>query len=422
MTLPATIPKSRARSTFYWTPDRAGSFVTTFGPALGGIGPVATPNVEFVRIAATAYAADRSTLRRAGGSNWSQRELEITVPVSDPDRWRPLADRLAALLGFLSGDTWTLDFVRSRWPKEKVVDHPPDRPGRALLFSGGADSAIGALVSRQELGDEPHILVSHFGPTALPALQRSIADAIAGLLRGPAQIHQQIHFSRRSAQPNGAAFDDEYSTRSRSLLFIGFGLAVASIYGVPLWIPENGFASLNPPLGPDRRGSLSTRTTHPFFLEGLGNLLHEAGAHAELTNPFQDSTKGEIFSRAAEIVGPKKASALLSKTLSCAHTGHKRHGYSILIGCGVCFGCLVRKAAFAAAGLDDRSEYLTNYSDSKLQGYLADKSAERSLQLFLEDGMGAADVAAMTLPNSYPRRAALDLCNRAIRELRLLLP
>ena len=113
---------------------------------------------------------------------------------------------------------------------------------------------------------------------------------------------------------------------------------------------------------------------------------------------------------------------MLSKTLSCAHTGHKRHGYSILIGCGVCFGCLVRKAAFAAAGLDDRSEYLTNYSDSKLQGYLADKSAERALQLFLEDGMGAADVAAMTLPNSYPGRAALDLCNRAIRELRLLLP
>jgi hypothetical protein len=261
--------------------------------------------------------------------------------------------------------------------------------------------------------------VSHFAALFLPSVQRAIADEIGRLISGPNQAHCVIHFTRRSEQPNGTRFNDEYSTRSRSLLFIALGLAVASIHQVPLWIPENGFASLNPPLGPDRRGSLSTRTTHPFFLDGLQTLLLEAGAHADLSNPFQHLTKGEMFTRAAEIVGPKPAGALLSKALSCAHTGHKTHGYSIKVGCGVCFGCLLRKAAFIASGLKDQSAYLPS-SDPKLSNYLADKSAERSLQLFLEDGVAPADIAAMTLPSSYPARSALELCQRATAELRLL--
>lgn len=421
MSRPATIPVANARATFYWAPQGRGSFVSTYGPALGGLGSVPKPNIEFVRIAAAAYGADRSTPRRADGSNWSQRELNLTVPVSDIARWEPIADRLASLLGFLSGDEWTLNFVRSRWPKETITEQS-STPARAVLLSGGADSAIGALVSRHELGTEPHVLVSHFGPTVLPPIQRTIAADIAALLPGPAQEHRQIHFSRRGEQPNGVAFKSEPSSRSRSLLFIAFGLAVASINGVPLWIPENGFASLNPPLGPDRRGSLSTRTTHPLFLDGLQALLQEAGVHAELINPFREMTKGEMFRRAADIVGVSEAGALLSKTLSCAHTGHRAHGFSITVGCGVCFGCLVRRAAFAASGLEDRSQYLSNLSEPKLSKYLADKSAERSLQLFLEDGIRPADVAAMSLPSSYGARQALELCQRAMDELRLLYP
>jgi hypothetical protein len=86
------------------------------------------------------------------------------------------------------------------------------------------------------------------------------------------QIHQQIHFSRHTTQFDGTVFRDETSTRTRSFLFLAFGLAIASIEGSSLWIPENGFASLNLPLTADQRGSLSTRTTHPLFLEQLVSL------------------------------------------------------------------------------------------------------------------------------------------------------
>jgi 7-cyano-7-deazaguanine synthase in queuosine biosynthesis len=424
--VPASLTASQARSTFYWTAEGPSSFVATLGrvrlgPSLGGLGPVPKPNIEFVRLAAAVYAADRTTPRRAGGSNWSRREFELSVPVYDPDRWESIRERLEGLLAFLSGDQWSLEFVRTRSPREAVAKATP-APARVVLLSGGADSAVGALVSRHELGTDAHVLVSHFGPTILPPIQRDVADMIAKLLPGPEQLHRQIHFSRQSRQPNGTSLRNEYSTRARSLLFLAYGLAVASIHRVPLWIPENGFASLNPPLGPDRRGSLSTRTTHPAFLAGLPKILSEAGVHADLHNPFARATKGEMFRLAAELVGADEASKLLSSTHSCAHTGHRSLGLSIGYQCGVCFGCIVRRSAFAAAGLEDRTQYLTKMSHPGLEDYLAGKSIERSVEDFLDRGVGRAELATLSLPLSYPAGDALNLCWRATDELRTLFP
>lgn len=425
--VPASISRGTARATFYWALTGRDSFWRScderpLGPSLGVLGPVAQANVEFVRLAATVYAADRSTPRAAAGVNWSQRELALTVPVWQPDRWEPIADRLAGLLGFLSGDDWSLTFTRSPSPREptRKLSNEEPAPARVLLLSGGADSAVGALVSRHELGDAPQSLVSHFAAPFLPGVQRATAASIGALLPGR-QRHHVIRLSRRSTQPNGLSFADEFSTRSRSLLFIALGLAVASIHEAPLWVSENGFASLNPPLSADRLGSLSTRTTHPYFLETLRALLSEAGAHADFTNPFQDVTKGEMFRQAADLVGNDEASRLLSSTLSCAHTGHRAFGYPLSTGCGVCFGCLVRKAAFAAAGLEDQSAYLPQ-NDPRLERYLADKSIKRPLRAYVERGIRAVDIAAMTLPPSYAPRAAYDLCQRAAQELRLLFP
>jgi 7-cyano-7-deazaguanine synthase in queuosine biosynthesis len=415
---PEQLTAAESRSAFFWLPGGGDSFIRTHGPGLGGLGPVAPLNRDLVRLAVTAYAADRSTPRAGRGSNWSSRELELTIPVSDPSRWTPVGDRLAALLGFLSGDSWTLHFTQEEAIAERIANTPTP-VSRVVLLSGGADSAVGALLSRHELGGEAHALVSHFSSDYLPSIQRAIASEIATLIAGPDQQHEVIHLTRRSAQASGPRFANEYSTRSRSLLFIALGLAVASIHRVTLWIPENGFASLNPPLGADRRGSLSTRTTHPFFLDGLRTILADVGAHGDVTNPLQGQSKGEIFALAAKLAGPDNASRLLSQTLSCAHTGHKTHGYSIKVGCGVCFGCLVRRAAFAAAGLVDRSAYLPR-SEPRLARYLADKSAERAVQLFVARGIRATDIAAMSLPSGSSTRDALQVCERAIGELGLL--
>jgi hypothetical protein len=57
-----------------------------------------------------------------------------------------------------------------------------------------------------------------------------------------------------------------------------------------------------------------------------------------------------------------------------------------------------------------------------LEDYLRGKSIERSVEAFLDRGVGQADVATLSLPSSYPVRGALDLCQRAANELRTLFP
>lgn len=415
--LPKKIPAADAKTTFYWAPK--GSFDSTYDANPTGLGPVMHPNIEFVRVAAAVFAADRSTPRQQGGSNWRQRDISLEVPVFNVARWSAVSDDLAALLNFLSGDKWKLKFVESPAPaeQERLVDFDSGAK-RVVLLSGGADSAAGAIVSRAKLGQDKHILVSHVGSKNIAPAQKAVAQAIETAISGPEQEHIQVSFRRHTAQPNGIAFYDESSTRSRSLLFLAFGLAVASREKLPLWIPENGFASLNLPLGPERRGSLSTRTTHPFYLRELSNILQRVGAHADITNPFEDLTKGEMFKRVAELIGRDKASKILSMTHSCSNTGQRNFRIPVKTQCGVCFSCVVRRASFKAAGLDDATVYIDPKQDKRLPAWLAKKSIDRAVQDLLNRGIPKHEIAAMHLPDSYPASKAFGLIERGFKELK----
>ena len=417
--VPDPVPDARAASTFYWSSSSSDSFESTYGPHLGRLGPVLSPNIEFVRIAAAVFAADRSTPREGRGSNWNSRNIGLIVPVNSPDRWLSVSERLASLLGLLTGDSWTLRFVPDFGCKERIAAFTPGAE-RVVLVSGGADSAIGALRSRQTVGPGGHILVSHMGATVLAPVQRSVASAARGLVPGARQRHLQIRFGRKAYQVNGAAFQNEYSSRSRSLLFLAFGLAVASRDGIPLWIPENGFVSLNPPLGAERRGSLSTRTTHPSFLEGLTAILKAVEAQSIIVNPFAGQTKGEMFSALAEEFGRAEASRFLSCTHSCGSTGQRRFGISVRTQCGVCFGCIVRRAAFRASGIDDATDYIVAVPGTPLGSWLGRNGIESSLKSFLHRGIRTHDIVAMGLPPGYGTRDALDLCKRGLAELQYL--
>lgn len=424
-TLRLSVPKnpkpSDLRRNFYWTAaGQPSSFEGPYGPRLSQLGEVQPLNIDFVRLALLVFAADRTAPRGGGGSNWSQREFHLRVPVGTPDPWVAAKAEIEGVLAFLSGDAWTVDFYRARAPKEPVRTRLPMlTPTRVVLLSGGADSAVGAVVSRSELEpDEGHILLSHVGAKNLAQIQRDVATAAAALIDGPRQEHVQVGLRRSRRQIDGSFFTGESSSRSRSLLFLSLGLAAASTHGVPLWIPENGFASLNPPLDPNRRGSLSTRTTHPAFLEGVTNVLTAVGAHADIQNPFAHMTKGEMFTRAASLVGNSEGAGFLSRTHSCAHSGQRAFGgLSATMQCGVCFGCIVRRASFKAAGLTDTSDYIpVGYSD-RVDRWLATKSVERSMRGFLRRGVRTRDLATMSLPASYPVTNAADLCRRACGEL-----
>jgi 7-cyano-7-deazaguanine synthase in queuosine biosynthesis len=418
------VSAEEAASSFYWLTDQRSSFTPGMGPSLGLLGAVPALNIDVVRIALAAFAADRSVPREARGSNWNQRPLELEIPVSDPAAWDGVADELASVLGFLSGDRWALSFVKEQAPVEAVrLPDVTTAPKRVVLLSGGADSAIGGLYSRSLLADgEHHVLLSHFSNTMLAPIQRHVAAEIERLIPGPTQQHVVVHLGRREKRIDGTAYASEPTSRSRSLLFLALGLAVASIHKVPLWIPENGFASINPPLGPERLGSLSTRTTHPRFLQDLSAVLTKAGTHAVIENPFARSTKGEMYQRVVDLVGPDEASTFLSATHSCALTGQRAHHISAEVPCGICFGCVLRRASFTVSGVRDATQYIAPSSDPVVQKWLDSKSVEQPVRNFIRRGVRGRDLAALGLPQNYSLRDALALCQRGIKELRSLYP
>ncbi|ECK7329225.1 hypothetical protein FRM79_22585, partial [Salmonella enterica subsp. enterica] len=90
----------------------------------------------------------------------------------------------------------------------------------------------------------------------------------------------------------------EPSTRGRSLAFYAFALLASTKINQPkptIFIPENGVISINPPLVPGRVSSLSTRTTHPMFIDMLQRVLDTLGINVQFQLPYRFKTKGEMM-------------------------------------------------------------------------------------------------------------------------------
>jgi hypothetical protein len=401
---------------FLWRPRPLNSsFYTSIGPRAELLGALDELYIDFISIATLVYLVDLTVPR---GRRGAERDLDIQVPVSDPGHWRDFAEAFEDLLRFLTGDYWTIRFVARRGgrggdPRE------PDRTQSTSLLSGGADSFSGAVICGQ---DGPLTLVSHYSAKGAKPIQERLADALAAEW-GNGPEHLQVNIGRRNEQLGSSAeFPREDSSRSRSILFIALGLAVASVRGGELTMAENGFAALNIPLSPERRGSLSTRTTHPAFLAGLNGVLRDAGLSVEVRNPFADLTKGQLFEQVKGILGESKASQLLSETHSCAKSNMFRFGQGLgpMSHCGVCFGCLVRRGAFIAAGLNDGTVYANEVltGDPSNRFFAGGRLATwESVQYAVDRGFTARDIRAISPPPGHDIAAATTLANAGLEEL-----
>lgn len=408
-------------TTFFWhSKQTMPYFHANVGPLLGEYGPVKSRNIDLVRIAAAVLAADRSASRSGRLSSWNQREIALTIDVLAVTPWNEVKDDVERLLGFLTGDVWSLTFRREHGLPEQMGRVGIDA-ARVVLLSGGADSATGALLSARELvgRNEQQILVSHWASTNLSHLQHEVANEIERWAPGSTADHVRAHIARGRHAPDGTAYGREDSTRSRSLLFIAVGLAIASVDELPLWLPENGYASINPPLSKSRRGSLSTKTTHPKFIGDLVRILKRVGAHHDVTNPYADRTKGEMFSQVTDAIGTAAASTYLSMTSSCSHTGARSYGIGPGVFCGVCFGCVLRRASFIASDLHDGSQYLEP-QDDKQRNWLTRKSVIPPMRDFLAESFGEDELARLQIPPDLPLADVASLIERGRNELRRL--
>lgn len=346
-------------------------------------------------------AAD-SFVKRSDAANGWTREMDLTVEVIDPAPWVKLGPDLEATLRFLTGDIWKVHFQEkgSPVPGLKYQRYKDGGCDAVCLFSGGLDSFIGVL----DISADKRVpyLVSCAYPKDSEK-QRALVGRLG--------IPKFRHFA---ANPDPRwAHENETSMRSRSLLFLALGALIASTIRqkakepVDLFLPENGFISLNVPLTSRRLGSLSTRTTHPHFIDGVRELFHRLGLNVRIVNPYQFETKGQMLRNCK---GQSVLRELSSSTVSCGKWKRKSQQ------CGRCLPCVIRRAAFAAAKIPDGTDYrfpdLTEIDDP------ADLVAIRQAYLSMKDNPEKWIRRAGPLPaDPTVRKALADVFVNGLKEV-----
>lgn len=301
--------------------------------------------LDLLIVAVLVHAADTRVSRASESQdNWT-REIRLVLPVSDYTRWTATAPLLQRLLNFLTGDRWLLAF-RER-PKDFVRIVPPRRsrtPGATFdsvsLFSGGLDSLIGAIDILENCSTP--LLVSHAGEGSVSDAQNTCFEALKAHYNS--RPFNRLRFWLNFPSHLISGIDNEDTTRGRSFLF--FALAVFAGTGLDgsftVEVPENGLIALNVPLDPLRLGSLSTRTTHPFYMARWNDLLIALGIDGRVRNPYWDKTKGEMVTACAN---PDVLARLIPASLSCASPTKGRWQGHGIEHCGYCVPCVIRRAA-----------------------------------------------------------------------------
>ncbi len=267
--------------------------------------------------------------------------------------WGSAVADLNEALDFLTGDRWSI-----RLPTIERAEPPaPATTADAVcLFSGGLDSLTGAIDLLED--GKAIVLAGHYEGGQAPKRQTELHARLAATY-GSARVELRQLFiapdTDRAGQARPLPKTRENTMRGRSVLFLSAGFAMASALGgaVPLHIPENGLIGINVPLTGSRPASLSTRTTHPYFLHLLQRVVSAIGLRSDLANPYRLMTKGEMLQASK---APTVLADLVPRSISCSHpeaARFTRNPKRPQGNCGYCYPCLIRQASLHRAGIAD---------------------------------------------------------------------
>lgn len=364
---------------------------------------------DFLTIALSVIAADTGASRSKSPDGWT-RELDVSIAVADALFWSSERELLTNALQFLTTDIWRLQFLEGGILP--VGPNPPTLPAEdcVALLSGGLDSLVGVidLTARHKL--KPYV-VSQVAQGDKQK-QSYFANKIGGGL-SHLQLNHVAHFP----------FVSERSQRARSMIFFAYGVLLATSLKryqagetVPLYVCENGFISINPPLTPGRLGSLSTRTTHPVYLGLLQRLLDRAGLRVKMQNPYQFMTKGEMLAQCAD---QKLLRKLASDSTSCGR--YARNAYN---HCGRCVPCLIRRAAFLKWKKKDDTGYVFDdlSKDDKNHARFDDvRAAAMAIEAVRTGGIEGWIGSSLDSPLIDDTAPYIKTVDRGLKELKKLL-
>lgn len=358
--------------------------------------------LDFTIIAMAVVAADKAVLRKKSADGWT-RKIELCIYLHDAPKWRQEKRKLEEMLRFLSGDFWVLNInalPESLVPQKKYDLRQQDC---ICLLSGGMDSLVGAIDLHEE-GRNPLFVSQTVRGDAEHQREYAMQFGINNLCQWSNNIKKKG--------------ESEISTRARSMAFFAFALLASC--GIDcnaqgrkeLFVPENGYISLNMPLDPLRTGSLSTKTTHPVYMKAMQEVWNDVGINIDFVLPYKYKTKGEVLMDCKNQDLMKK---LIFGSTSCGKYQRK------LQHCGVCVPCLVRRAAFLKNNLCDVTE--GGYFKENLQcSYSKDVAAAALAVVQLKkNGIESLVKGMLSFAKGEERNLYLGVIERGVLEIGALL-
>jgi hypothetical protein len=291
-------------------------------------------------VAAAVEFGDRTQRRPA--MSWA-RDLQLIVPVHDPDRWndKRVLEALHDVLNFLTGDRWQVGFCKRRQaltaPGQGKFNLPAGISA-VIPFSDGLDSRCVAGLLGREMGDK--LIRVRLGSKTCDGQDLS-------------RQRQPFTSVPYRVQAGKRAFA-ESSARSRGFKFaLISGLAAYLTKAGQVIVPESGQGALGPALITVGQGYEDYRS-HPLFTERMEKFL-EALLQHKLRFSFTQlwQTKAETLRK---FTSECKHSASWMSTWSCwqqtrqvSVDGKKRQ-------CGICAACLLRRLSVHAVGLEEAKD------------------------------------------------------------------
>ena len=360
---------------------------------------------DLLAIALSVVVADGATKRDESPDGWT-RELELNVALHNVDQWLPVAEQFSSGLKFLTTDRWQIDFREGGLlPDAPKRPHYSDANAVALL-SGGMDSLIGVI----DLATKGQKIF---------AVSQTVRGDAEKQDRFARNIGGGLEHLRINHNANTRREIKETSQRSRSLIFLAFAVLAATATQryldgetVPLYVCENGFIAINPPLTNARIGSLSTRTAHPDFLGQMQDILDGVGLRVKIVNPYAEKTKGEMLRECLE-------QSLLSEeagvSTSCGR--FQRYKYT---HCGRCVPCQIRRGAFITWGHDDPTQYVyedLGRADEDHSAFDDVRSVAMARLVTAEDGFDRWLGPTLSSPRITNSAALREMLRRGLDEL-----
>ncbi|HEY2495893.1 MAG TPA: 7-cyano-7-deazaguanine synthase [Candidatus Angelobacter sp.] len=331
-------------------------------PARGLMSAVEPLLADLVNVAVSIHLADRLALKECFINDKlvrCHRLINLRIAVDDCRLWRDeqILQRLRRVLGFLSQDTWSFDFVQRRERRQSEAQQllfsaSNLSNAEVALFSGGLDSLAGSANQMARCAERPFIAVSaspsniHLGRQSKQF--KAVKNAFS--LKG---THVVFKYCMRGASKSL----QEPSRRTRGFVFLVLGAVTALTAGVKrLTVHENGFGAVNLPYDSSQLGVDLTRAMHPTNLQNFSELISFiTGQPFAIRNDSIFMSKAEMCKTAATQV----VAGVIKDTFSC--DGLTRTGYH----CGYCTSCLLRRLALESAGLQtlDHGKYLNDLTD-----------------------------------------------------------